>query len=288
MVFFGPIGILQWIMQILISPGLWFNLESVIPANLNIAGFYYQRPVEYGSPWLQPNAMVFLEPSVLSQFTALALLIEIAYRRRIWVMMALIGNLTSTLAGTGWLLILLSSPFLVSYLPKRLALWGIVGVTLAAICLTVVGVDLQPKRLYEFGSQNTSAYARFVAPALDLQDFAGKKGLDVWFGGEGAGSNDTYATGLSWAMVKLVLEYGAAAAVVFYIFLVYCLFVGGEKILVTWGLFILYSFLSGALLVPAYGILCMVLGVMLRVLPRSPQGVSIDRRLKLWLSSGSP
>src|SRR5690606_12127460 len=99
-----PLIVLQWTLQFTVKPGLWFNIETLIPKALLVPDYYYERLVRYGSPLTKPNGIFFLEVSFLSQMIALAIVIEVACFHDMRRVAVLLFGLAATTAGTGILL----------------------------------------------------------------------------------------------------------------------------------------------------------------------------------------
>jgi hypothetical protein len=88
--------------------GLWAYedyLKTFVPAQFLAQGYNTSFPMEYGSSIVKANAFVFLEPSFLSQFLALALVVGVIVRVRSWQLLVLALGMASTLSGTGILLL---------------------------------------------------------------------------------------------------------------------------------------------------------------------------------------
>ncbi|MGY4472356.1 hypothetical protein ACVWWK_008065 [Bradyrhizobium sp. LB9.1b] len=167
----APIILIEWGLQIVFGPGMWVNLEAIVPADILVPGYMYQHPTAFQSPWMQPNAAIFLEVSILSQFLAIAFLIELAYFRRFLCLAVLSSTMLITLGGSGPFLLTLSLPLLVVYTPPRLLIPGVLfaAILLLLLSLTTVFSDFSA-RIFEYENPRSSAYGRYVVPFELIKD----------------------------------------------------------------------------------------------------------------------
>ncbi|WP_380171005.1 hypothetical protein ACFEMC_18615 [Kineococcus sp. DHX-1] len=228
MLVFAAIGILQVLVQF---AGIWSYtdlLRSVVPQNLLFQGYNTSYPIEYGSPVIKANAFVFVEPSVFSQFLALALLSVLSRGKEYWRVAVFAVALVCTVTGTG---IMVLGFGLMVLAVRRGGLWAV----RAAVVLAVAGVAalLSPvgpillSRTGEAGQTNSSGSLRFVQPYEYLLN---RWSSDPWsiLTGLGPGQADRISdaifaeTGLPISFagaVKMVLEYGVPASVLAGVFL---------------------------------------------------------------------
>ncbi|WP_432541745.1 hypothetical protein [Kineococcus sp. SYSU DK002] len=228
MLVFAGIGIVQMLVQF---AGVWTYtdlLATVVPRDLLFLGYNTSYPIEYGSPVIKANAFVFVEPSVFSQFLALALLSVLSRGRQYWRVAVFAVALVATVTGTG--MMVLGFGLLVLAV-RRGGGWAV----RAAVVLAVAGVAalLSPvgsillSRTGEAGETNSSGSLRFVQPYEYLLE---RWSSDPWsiLTGLGPGMADRIsdqifaATGLPISFagaVKMVLEYGVPASVLAGVFL---------------------------------------------------------------------
>lgn len=196
-------------------------LEDFIPEILIVKNFVYLQEVLWQSGLFKANGMVMLEPSFLSQFLALALIVEYwCLRRPLW--MLLYGSvLVLTFSGTGMLLAAISLGFMVwkrgtdrYVLLLALASGCVVAALAASGWLTALS-----GRLAEFNDPDASASLRFSAPFERVYDTLLAGDLNVLLFGAGAGSIEE--VGFAWnPPVKVWVEYGALVCVIYVGFLV--------------------------------------------------------------------
>ncbi len=105
------IVVIQHVMQVLGSWTLWPNLDKLLPQQLLLPGYNYLQPLKYASRFYKPHGIFFLETSMVSQFAALAAIIELVYFRRITRLVSYVALLLMLFAGTGILVLGLTLPF---------------------------------------------------------------------------------------------------------------------------------------------------------------------------------
>ena len=242
------------------------SMDELVPNELIIKGFVYWQPLYWGSEIIKPPAFFFREVSFLSQFLALAIVAEIAFFRRIWRLLVLITALFATFAGTGLVILAVTSPFLVAKLPRAAKLFTIPLVAAAVAVLAVSGwFSNVEHRLNEYEDASSSAYGQFIYPVLVLSQL--EEVDNPLLTGMGAGNADRARTenGVLMAPTKLLLEYGIVPAVLFYVFLVYCLFHRAPDISFSFAQFALHVLGGGYLLISQYIILFFILGVIFKI-----------------------
>ncbi|MEM6625617.1 MAG: hypothetical protein AAF719_02835 [Pseudomonadota bacterium] len=251
MVIVAGLTFLQHTVQIVLGASNWPNMEDFIPPALLIIDFNYLQPLNYGSPLMKPNAFFFLETSFVSQFLALALIIELIWFNRVLVLVILGVAILTTFAGTGLLILVLMSPlFLISLSPRMLvaSLVGLVAVTFAA---GAIGwFDEVGGRITEFAVPGSSAHMRYVAPVdHTLQQLQRPEAL---YSGVGAGNAPENALTNSLPLTKAITEYGLAMAVALCLFVITSLFYNTPSLKVAWGFFVFYMLGAGALSLPIF------------------------------------
>ena len=242
------------------------SMDDLLPKDLIVQGFVYWQTLDWGAEIIKPPAFFFREVSFVSQFLALAIVAEIAFFRRIWRLLVLITALFATFAGTGLLILALTSPFLLAKLPRVAKLFTIPLVAVAVTTLAVSGwFSNVERRLDEYGDTTSSAYGRFIYPVLALSKL--EESDNPILTGIGAGNADraTERRGVLMAPTKLLLEYGIVPALLFYVFLIYCLFHRAPDTSFSFAQLVLHVLGGGYLLASPYIILFFILGAMLIV-----------------------
>jgi hypothetical protein len=269
MLFVCGVLLLQHAWMVVLGGNSFPKIEDILPANWVIQGFNYFQPLFYGSTYFKPNAFFFKEVSFLSQFLTLAFVVEIVFFMRYWRLALYLACLFSTFAGTGLLMLLLISPFLIIRLPGRSALL-IAGLAFA-VCLAAVVTgwwDLVGNRVNEFQTADTSGYARFTWPFL--QAWSSLSDSSNLLSGLGAGIMERrmQAVDILLAPAKLIIEYGPAVAVAFYAMYINATFVNVPSLRLAAALFVLYNLGGGFLLDLTIVNTVVLLGSILRPPPR--------------------
>jgi hypothetical protein len=278
----GYLRIFQNLMLVFAAIGLWqlFNelrggpvtsLFSSFPQQYLMSGYNTRPVLEYGSDFHKSTGDFFLEPSYLSQFCGIALILEYLYfrrewRSRWWRYLLYAGAIYSSFAGTGMVFLIV---FAVSEAIRTQRFYLIILLAVAGGLL--LGLDVLPHtegivgRITEYQDESSSAYARFIAPWIVLGYLADDFGKFML--GVGPGNWESYADVAAQTtfpvITKLVTEYGFITAVLFLAFATYCFFDGSRSPQFSVALLILYLFLTAALLQPHIVLLIYVLVMMM-------------------------
>ena len=243
----GVLTISQNFWQVVADWHTFPDMEKLFPEPLLMQGYAYIQPLYYGSPYIKPNAFFFLEVSILSQFTACALIIELVWFQRIRHILLYLLTLFSCFAGDGLLMIALVAPLLVLKLSRRLVLIGIVpGLAALLAALSFGWYDQIERRFSEFGQHSSSGYMRFIEPANKLSAFLEKS--SSLYTGVGAGAAPKDPGVVWWAITKLVAEYGVPTAILFYVLIFVALFKNAPSRRVAATLLIMFSLMGSNLL----------------------------------------
>lgn len=275
MLFFVGVTLAQHIVQVVGSFRLWPDLNRLLPAAWLIPDYNYIQPVIYGSRFMKPNAVAFLEVSLLSQYIALALAVELALFRRPVRMIVLTAGLMLTLAGTGALLMLMTLPVLLGRMRIKTAVL-VIGL-LVIVCLVAFRLgwfDVVSSRMDEYKHNGSSANLRFILPFERMLDFL-KNPMSV-ISGIGAGQIEKGRGFIWWPFTKATIEYGLITGVIFYAYLIYALFRNAPDRAIAFVLLVWFTF-EGTLLTAHNPLTLVLLGTLLRVAPEAAGGA---RRLR--------
>lgn len=258
----------QQVMQFTIGNQYWPNLNNIIPGNLLLYGYAYLRPYAWNSPYLTPNGVFFLEPSVVSQYLAIALVIEIIWFKRVGRLALYSLGLIACLAGTGLTVIALVSPLLLRHVDRRLMKWIVgIGLPLLLIGAWAGAFNHILDRSTEFSSSNSSAYARMVVPFNDTMTLASDPSYLVT--GNGPGTSPKGNDQVQWPANKIIYEYGILAAILFHVFLLLAVLGSSVSRTLTLVVLIPHLFFGGGF-VDHTSIMALVLfGSLLRLKPDS-------------------
>jgi len=255
----SALGVFQFLGQL---TGAWSfrdYLSTWVPTTWIVPFYNFDNPLAYDSPVRKANAFVLLEPSFLSQYAALAVLIGLVLHVRAWKQVVLLAGLASAVSGTGvvllavgGLMVLLRAPQLVR--PSHL-LAGAVGIVL--VLLSPVA-ELLLSRRGELAEPGSSGYARFVSPYQEvLKGLADDTSRSLVGGGAGMTerllASNRYGGGddvLYGVLPKLFFEYGVVAGGLVILFLVLAMLDRAPWPVVPGALLVMVFVLSGALLQP--------------------------------------
>lgn len=262
---FVGVTLAQHMIQLAGSFRDWPNLNLLVPTPWLVPDYNYIQPIIYGSRFMKPNGVVFLEVSLLSQYIAVALAIELVLFRRPVRMIVLTAGLMLTLAGTGGLLLLLTLPVLLGRMRIRTA--AVVMALLVVVCLIAFRIgwfDIISGRMDEYKHNGSSANLRFILPFERMLEFLhDPMGL---VRGIGAGQIEKGGGFIWWPFTKVAIEYGLLAALLFYAFVIYALFRRAPDRAIAFVLLVWYSF-EGTLLTAHNALSLVLFGTLLRIAP---------------------
>jgi hypothetical protein len=244
-------------------------LQQVLPPSMYIPQYNFDNELAYGLGKYKGTAFVLLEPSFLSQYCALAILIGIMLRVRAWKLLVLIGGLSSAVSGTGLVLLAVGGVLLLLRAPRMIRPgYVLAGVALPAfLFFTPLGAFLVARQS-ELSTEGTSGNSRFVAPYQTAWD--GLLAEPVRFlVGAGPGSVERVIPGSRFGfrgadvlysiVPKLAFEYGIIAAGLMILFLVLSTVDRAPWRVVPASLVVMTFVLSGALLQPQTAVLVWLL-----------------------------
>jgi hypothetical protein len=244
----------------------WPDMNKMVPEALLVTGFNYYRETSFNSGVLSPHAVVFLEPSIVSQFLALAIVIEFEFFKRNWWLAIFVPALLLTGSGTGMLMLIFVAPFIAKKLPPKLLITGAVVAGVGGGIAGSMGLlDKYAERLAEVNQVGTSGYYRFTLPFQQLVEALSTP--ERAFFGTGAGSTverEDIAT-VTLAINKLVTEYGALTAIAFFVLYFHALFERAPSRMLAVAIAVYYNLCGAGLSVPIYAITFIVLGTMVRI-----------------------
>ena len=242
--------------------GTPMNLDALLPEPFIYREYMYLQPIVWGSSFMKPNGFFLLEASFLSQFIALAIIIELIWFQRFRVLLLFAVTELATVAGTGLLLLAVTLPFLLVRLKARVLVPLLVLVPVLATAAVATGwTDLVEQRLATFSQPGTSAHSRFVEPfevpiAEVREAGAGRVFIGAGSGNVQEGPNDQWNV-----FSKLVIEYGVLPFVIFLTFSIVAAWRYRASAMLAWALLIVFHFLSGAFLQPPIVYLMFVLSM---------------------------
>ena len=207
-----------------------FSFKSFVPANLLFESIYNTVIPIGTSGYLKSNGLVLVEPSVFSQFMALAIIIEMLMFRRLFYLSAFAVALMCSISGTGWVMILsfvLTASFSLGVRGLVLSFVTAAVGFLAIAALAVLfpsGFDVFLSRTTEIYQIGSSGHDRFVTPWL-LASYVFSRAPWAALYGLGAGVSEHLAMrpGFNYNLnppTKIAIEFGIPAFALYFLFLV--------------------------------------------------------------------
>ncbi len=206
-------GLAQFALQ-LVGLSL-FSFVGIVPDQFLIEEQYNVTiPIDRGLN--KSNGFFLVEPSVFSQFMALAVVVEALYFRRLTYLVLFFAGLLFSMSGTGWLVLGSYIAVLAISAGRRGLLGAILLAAGCALAFTALSValpdfaDMMSGRVYEFTLPGTSGHERFVTPFLALQDLLNAAPW-VSVTGVGPGASEQLMIPYVYHLntpIKVLMEYG--------------------------------------------------------------------------------
>jgi hypothetical protein len=244
----------------------WYDFLFLLPEKFVLIGYNTHPALAYESPIIRANAEFFLEPSFVSQFMALGILIEIIFFRVYWRMALYAGGLVASLSGTGFVLL----GVVATYVMISRRQWFLIAAAVVALCLvaTFQNVPILSEvlgRATEFQSERSSSFIRFIAPFVAIGDALGNDFM-LWLGGVGPGQSkelifDGYAVN-PFVVSKLIIENGLIGCIPFVFAVTFCFFDRCFDRALAAGLYLMYMLLSGSLQQPHTVYLFLIISIL--------------------------
>lgn len=255
MVALSLLGFCQYFLQYLVGTEFAFFFDYWLPPSFMRQAMNKLNYLQYGVAHFKSNGIFFAEPSMFSQFQALALIIEFIYFKNVKRYLIFLAGIAVTFSGTGLMLLVLITPLYLIAKKKFALLFFFAAVALSfPLWGPEVGLELTVKRIGEFGSERSSGYSRFIAPFKVLGDMLLSDPVNALFG-YGAGSMmrtiqqyDLFVSSLTWS--KLLFEYGLIGCLFYLCFLLTVVFSSKKSLFLKAALLVEY-FLLGEYLLPA-------------------------------------
>ena len=225
-------GVAQFFLQFARLP--MFVFAGTLPDAVLIERFYNVAIPILNTGYFKSNGFFLVEPSLLSQTMAMALLIEILALRRPLHLCLFGAALVLSVSGTGWLMIAGFVFTVVLSLGGRGVVVAIATVAVGALALAALALaspdiyDFLVSRTDEFQTPGSSGHLRFVTPWWFASDALRDSPLTALFGvGAGLSEHPPRPPAYDYtvnSVVKLLVEYGVPTLLVFL-----ALFVAGRR-----------------------------------------------------------
>jgi hypothetical protein len=259
------------VVQTLLQVAGWTYQDpfTSVPSEFLVKDYNTSYPVQYGSAIVKSNAFIFLEPSFLSQFLALAFVIELTLEARLWRLVLFVGAILTTVSGTGVVLLAFGVVFALFKSSDTRVIRLLVPFILAiGIALaTPVGALFTTRVSEEQAVERSSFNARFVDPYQRVYDGLDQS-VESLAVGHGPGNAERDAddvfvrTGIAVAypvVPKLIFEYGLFAGIVFAVFIAFAFLNRAPSPVIASSALLMHFLLSGSLLQAHTVYLCYIL-----------------------------
>lgn len=291
MVVLSVLGIAQYFLQYIIGADWAFFLDTRLPDWVLLQGFNNLNAFVYGGTTYKSNGFFLQEPSVFSQMLAVALIFELIYFKNLKRSILYLLALAVTFSGTGIIILLALLPIYMLQKKRFIALFAFLVFTVTApFWAPYVGLERTVGRATEFTSQHSSGFARFISPAIVIDQVLIPQGDKAVIFGMGAGTMfkaiqdqgfDFAASTSTWG--KVIFEYGIFGSLVYFCFMGYLIFSSPRSIYLAAALFIQFWILGEYILSPiAHGL---ILGLLVwarkDVLPQIEKQNSPDKPVEV-------
>jgi hypothetical protein len=246
-------GICQFAAQIVVPGPTLFTFADFLPDTILTQSFNDVIPVPGAEELNKSNGFFLLEPSHFSQLVGLALVAEMAFFRPSWRLAVLGLGLLLSYSGTGLVICAVFVPLLLVHRGYgRLVLVSLASAFALLVFADLLYLTSMFERLNEFGSEQSSAFARFLSPFYLFNDFVFPQVQTTLFG-LGPGSIEPYFRSEDYAVHdptwgKVFFEYGVVGTIPFMVFVCRCMFAGARSYWLSAALFFTYLLLGGNLL----------------------------------------
>jgi len=251
-----------WYQKITGQPN-FISLNKVLPQSVLAQGYFYEAHYPWYATFTRPNGFFLMEPSYASAFVAAALIVEITYFRRLYMIALMLGALIFTLGATGMSMLALAVPFLLlREKPVTIVLaTSLLVITLATCFITDTPIPVL-SRTGEMKSESSSGSERLLLPAKEFAELIFDPSYLIM--GEGSGSavnkapvnkDGTPKTNVTipnpWPMVKILHEYGLLSMIA-YTLLFMLVIAGNFNLPLKFALSIEFLFTGGYLVNPPF------------------------------------
>ena len=217
-------GVVQFFAQFVFSAAWLFDYTPLIPEAVRASGQWntvnpVSNWVQADGYWIKSNGFFLREASMFSLLLALGIVCELALGARRWALAVLAAGLALSYSGSGLLCLAVAMAFPFGG-RTLLRILGLAACAALAVLLLGDALNLSytVNRIAEFGSERSSAYCRFIHPAVAV---AGALETDAWSALLGHGPGSMTRAGATCADLhqptygKLLFEYGLLGALAF-------------------------------------------------------------------------
>lgn len=206
-------GILQYFAQFVVRAPWVIDFRTMIPEIIRGSGTY--NTANAVGTAFKSNGFFLREASGFSFYMAFALISEWSLWRRKWLLALLGLGLAVSYSGSGLLVLVVA--ILVPFgwhTFGRVAGMALVGVAVYLLLGDALNLSYTVGRVHEFGSDRSSAYCRFIAPArLVVEQIDSRPWVTLL--GHGPGTTQKLSASCETTFGKMVFEYGLLGAFAF-------------------------------------------------------------------------
>lgn len=244
MAIISGLAVIQFVIQLVGLP--YVDLSMFLSDDFTLSGYHTFYAI-YPGHWLnKSNGFFLLEPSSLSQMSAIALMLELLGKRRAWQIALYCASLVVSFGGTGLMLTVFMAVPVFRQLPGKYKTLSLVGAS--ALLLWYFNTDMGGSvlaRVTEFSTRGTSASQRWSEPLEELASLSDRESSSIIFG-DGPGNSLTELS----PIVKVINEYGLLGTAPYLVFIFYCFLVDARSKTVSWALLFTHFFLAASFLKP--------------------------------------
>lgn len=249
-------GIAQFFVQFVFHPPWLFDYAPLIPEAIRASGQWntvnpVSNWVQADGYWIKANGFFLREASIFSVLLAFGILCELALGARRWALAAMAAGLVLSYSGSGLLCLAVALAFPLGRQTLVRALGVAAGAGLLALAFgDALNLDYTVNRIAEFGSERSSAYCRFVHPAVVVLQGLG---TDPWSTLLGHGPGSMTRMGATCVDLhqptygKLLFEYGLVGALAFGALVLQALNRSGAPLRIRIALGVTWLFIGGHL-----------------------------------------
>lgn len=223
---FAGLAIVQYFAQFVIPGEYLFSFAWLVPERFLVdVNYNILNPLSYEATTFKANGFFFLEASIAGQFFARGFIFMVTYFTTTLGTLVMFVSVLIAYAGTGimilgiWFTVFILQPIRGVTIQSKIVFGAVaaIGVVLLFTFADDLGIESMTSRATEFQSDESSGYARFIAPTQALVTSFVAGDFDRAFLGLGPGSGDSFETAIivPYPLVTLVFEYGLLGAVLY-------------------------------------------------------------------------
>jgi hypothetical protein len=218
-------------------------LTPWVPRTMLEQGFNITSPVSFGAEVYRANAWIGAEASMVSYQLGIGLLAAILSRRPWWMIMVIVSGLFATVAGSGFIVVLVGLVALIASPARKMLLKPLAPMLVlgGALSLTPYGQSLLVRSSEASNDSSSSASLRAVEPYAELwPTWSTDLHTSIFGGGPGSSQRIMYDSplrGLVPLPAKIFYDYGLIVGLLIALFLLYC-YLDGPSVTMAFTMFV--------------------------------------------------